>query len=140
MASFKYTLPEDLLKKLSTMGEKMDSIADDVLQVGGEVVLAEVRSNLKSSIGKGKNKKSTGQLLSALGKTMVRVDRNGDYNIKVGFDEPRSDGTTNAMVANILEYGKHNQPARPFIKPAKTKSQKECVDKMTKKLKEELGV
>ena len=140
MASFKYKLPEDLLKKLSTMGDKMDSIAEDVLQVGGEVVLNEVKTNLKASIGKGKSNRSTGELLSALGKTTVLVDRNGDYNIKVGFDGPRSDGSSNAKIANILEYGKHNQPARPFMKPAKTKSQKECVDKMSKKLKEEVGV
>ena len=29
-------MPEDLLKKLSRLGNKMDSITEEVLQVGGE--------------------------------------------------------------------------------------------------------
>ena len=39
------------------------------------------------------------------------VDRDGNHNIKVGFAEPRSDGGSNAMLANIIEYGKSGQPA-----------------------------
>ena len=40
--------------------------------------------------------------------------------------------------ANILEYGKHGQPAKPFLKPAKTASRQECIDAMTKVLDEEV--
>ena len=41
-------------------------------------------------------------------------DKNGDFNIKVGFSEPRPDGESNAMLASILEYGKSGQPAKPL--------------------------
>jgi len=58
------------------------------------------------------------------------VDRSGNYNLRVGFAENRRDGKTNAMLANILEYGKSNQPPRPFLKPAKTASKKTAVAKM----------
>ena len=51
----------------------------------------------------------------------------------------RSDGGSNAKLANILEYGKHGQPAKPFLKPAKTASRQECIDAMTKALDEEVG-
>ncbi len=50
------------------------------------------------------------------------VTREGNHNIKVGFAEPRSGGGSNAKLANILEYGKHGQPAKPFLKPAKSAS------------------
>ena len=81
---------------------------------------------------------STGQLVNALGLSPVLLDRNGNYNIKVGFDEYRADGSANAMVANIIEYGKHGQPARPFLKNAKTKSKKECETVMAQKIEEEI--
>ena len=43
------------------------------------------------------------------------------------------------MVANIIEYGKHGQPAKPFLKNAKISSKKECEDAMAKKLEEEIN-
>ena len=67
-----------------------------------------------------------------------KLNRDGNHDIKVGFAEPRSDGGSNAKLANILEYGKHGQPAKPFLKPAKTASRQECIDAMTKALDEEV--
>lgn len=134
MAKCTYTLPEELLRKLSTVGNKMDEISEHVLKAGGEVVLEKVKSNLSSVL----SGKSTGELEKSLGLSGVRVDKNGDANIKIGFAEPRSDGKSNAMIANVLEYGRHNQPARPFLKPAKTQSKNNCIEVMTETLKEEL--
>jgi len=127
-------LPEDLLKKLSRVGDNMDKIAESALTAGGNVVLRKTKSNLESMV-KGP---STGQLVSALGLSPVLLDRNGNYNIKVGFDEYRSDGSANAMVANIIEYGKHGQPAKPFLKNAKSSSKKECEETMARKIEEEI--
>ncbi len=127
-------LPDDLLKKLSRLGNKMDSISEEVLKTGGEVVLDRVKSNLKGVL----SGDSTGELESSLGLSQVRVGKDGNSNIKVGFSEPRSDGKSNAMIANIIEYGKSGQPARPFLKPAKSASKKPCIEAMTKKLEEEI--
>jgi len=135
MAKCTYKLPEDLLKKLSTLGSKMDEISEVVLEAGGEVVLDKVKSNLEGSL----SGESSGELVSSLGLTGVRIDRNGNSNIKIGFSEPRKDGSSNAMVANIIEYGKHGQPAKPFLKPAKSSSKKQCIEVMTKKLEEEIN-
>ena len=134
MAKCSAKLPEELLKKLSRIGCNMDAIADSALKAGGEVVLKNTKSNLENMV-KGP---STGQLVNALGLSPVLLDRNGNYNIKVGFDEYRADGSANAMVANIIEYGKHGQPARPFLKNAKTKSKKECETVMAQKIEEEI--
>ena len=134
MAKCSAKLPEELLKKLSRIGSNMDAIADSALKAGGEVVLKNTKSNLENMV-KGP---STGQLANALGLSPVLLDRNGNYNIKVGFDEYRADGSANAMVANIIEYGKHGQPARPFLKNAKTKSKKDCETVMAQKIEEEI--
>ena len=135
MAKCTYKLPEDLLKKLSNLGSKMDEISEVVLEAGGEVVLDKVKSNLEGSL----SGESSGELVSSLGLSGVRIDRNGNSNIKIGFSEPRKDGSSNAMVANIIEYGKHGQPAKPFLKPAKSSSKKQCIEVMTKKLEEEIN-
>lgn len=135
MAKCTYKLPEDLLKKLSRLFTNMDKVATKALEAGGDVVLKKTKSNLESVV----SNESTGQLVNALGLSPVLLDRNGNYNIKLGFDEYRRDGTSNAMVANIIEYGKHGQPAKPFLKNAKISSKKECEDAMAKKLEEEIN-
>ena len=141
MAKCSVSLPEDLLKKLSQLGNRTDEIATKALEAGGEVVLRQTKSNLIAAIGKDTKapSQSTGQLVAALGLTRVLVDRNGNYNIKIGFDEYRKDGSSNAAVANILEYGKHNQPARPFLKPAKNKSKAEALETMKRVIEEEVN-
>jgi hypothetical protein len=43
------------------------------------------------------------------------------------------------MLANILEYGKHNQPPRPFLRPAKTASRKAAISAMSARLQQEIN-
>lgn len=140
MAKADFKLPDDFLTKLSRLGKDMDPVAEKVLQAGGEVVLDKVRGNLEAVIGSGMKYKSrsTGELAQSLGLSPVKLNREGNHDIKVGFAEPRSDGGSNAKIANILEYGKHGQPAKPFLKPAKTASKQACIDAMTQKLEEEV--
>ena len=134
-------MPEDFLLKISNLADKTDIIIPNVLKAGGEVVKDKVSSNLKSVIGKDIKVKSrsTGELIDALGISPAGVDNKGNYNVKVGFDEPRKDGESNAKLANILEYGKSGQPAKPFLKPAKISSRKACIETMKKKLDEEIN-
>jgi HK97 gp10 family phage protein len=131
-------LPEDFLAKLSALGNKTDDIVPKVLAAGGEVVLAKVKSNLQAVLGKGKHSRPTGELLDALGVSGARMDKAGTWNVKIGFSEPRHDGKSNAMIASVLEHGKHNQPPRPFLKPAKSAAKAECISTMVAKLNEEL--
>jgi HK97 gp10 family phage protein len=140
MAKVDIKMPEEFLKQISRVGNDFDRIAESVLESGGEIVLAKTKSNLSSVIGKGNKyeSRSTGQLEAALGMTPVKMDRRGDHNIKIGFSEPRSDGTSNAKIANIIEYGQHNQPAKPFLKPAGRASKSECISTMQKKFEEEV--
>ena len=140
MAKCEIKLPEEFLLKISRLGSDFDSVADSVLQAGGEVVLAKVHSNLSSVVGRGTkyDSRSTGELVQSLGLSPVKLNRDGNHDIKIGFSEPRSDGGSNAKLANILEYGKHGQPAKPFLKPAKSASKTECIHVMEQTLKEEV--
>ena len=141
MAKVDLKMPDDFLEKISKLGKQSDEISERVLEAGGEVVLAKVRSTLSSVVGKDTkiDSRSTGELEKSLGITKARVDRNGNHNIKIGFAEPRSDGDSNAKIANILEYGRHGQPAKPFLKPAKTSSKSACESAMKQKLEEEIN-
>ena len=141
MAKVDIKMPDDFLEKLSKLGSHTDEISERVLEAGGEVVLARIRTNLSSVVGRDTKveSRSTGELERSLGMSKARVDRNGNHNIKIGFAEPRSDGDSNAKIANILEYGRHGQPAKPFLKPAKSSSKSACEATMKQKLEEEIS-
>lgn len=140
MAKVDVKMPEEFLLRLSRLGEKTDEIIPKVLEAGGEVVLSKVKSNLQLVIGSGTKypSRATGELASALGLSPVKQDKDGNHNIKVGFTEPRKAGESNAKIANIIEYGKSGQPAKPFLKPAKSASRKPCIEAMKARLEEEM--
>lgn len=140
MAKATFKMPDEFLMKVSKLEERTDEILPRVLEAGAEVVEAKVRSNLRAAIGKGTKdpSRSTGELLSALGTSSAKQDRDGNFNVKVGFSEPRRDGDSNAKIATILEYGKSGQPAKPFLKPAKSASKSACIQAMEQKLTEEI--
>ncbi len=141
MARMQVKMPEEYLLRLSRLGSDMDTVAEKMLNAGGEVVLDKIKSNLSEVIGSEtkEHSRSTGELLRSLGLSSVKQDRDGNLNIKVGFSEPRSDGSSNAKIAAILEYGKTGQPPKPFLKPAKTSSRRKCIDAMKRVLDEEVG-
>lgn len=87
MAKCQMMMPEDFLRKLSTLGSKTDEISEKVLEAGGEVVLAKVKSNLSAVIGSGTafDSRSTGELERSLGLSPVKVDKNGNHDIKNRF-------------------------------------------------------
>jgi len=140
MAKVDIKMPDDFLMKISALNEKTDEIVPRLLKAGADVVLPKVLSNLKDAIGKNtkQNFRSTGELASALGVSPAKLNRDGNHDIKIGFSEPRSDGGSNAKIANILEYGKSGQPARPFMKPAKSATKTSCVEAMKAMLEKEI--
>jgi HK97 gp10 family phage protein len=134
-------LPNEYLRKLSRLGKQADEICARMLEAGGKVVEDKIRSNLQAVIGSGTQEpsRSTGELLESLGTSEVKQDADGILNVKVGFAEPRSDGGSNAKIANIIEYGKHGQPPKPFLKPAKTATRDSCAAAMRQVFDEEVG-
>lgn len=141
MAKIKAQMPDALIAKLNRLGDRTDTVCEKALKAGADVAEKAISSNLSAVIGKGTKlpSRSTGQLQKALGVSPVKVDAKGNYDIKIGFSEPRSDGDSNAKIANILEYGKSGQPPKPFLKPAKSKSRKQIMQAISNTLEREMN-
>ena len=75
--------------------------------------------------------------MGALGISPVKPSELGGYDIRVGFAEPRQDGKSNEMIANIIEYGKKGQAAKPFMKPAEDATKSKVKAKMEETFKAE---
>lgn len=141
MAKVKIEMPDAFLDQLAGMGNALDAAIPKALEAGGKVVLGKMKSNLCAVIGRGTKyeSRSTGKLAAALGLSPAKLNRDGNLDVKVGFLEGRGD-VSNAMLANVLEYGKHGQPPRPFLKQTKSSSRKPCIEAMQASLKKELGM
>mgnify|MGYP001468971168 CR=1 FL=1 len=141
MGRFSFEMPDAFLNQIAGMVNALDTAIPKALAVGGKVVMEKMKSNLQAAIGRGTKYKSrsTGKLAASLGVSPAKLDRDGNLDVKVGFSEGRGD-TNNAMLANILEYGKHGQPPQPFLKQTKSSGRKPCIEAMQTALKEELDL
>ena len=141
MAKMSVKMPDDFTMRLSNLGERTDEIVGKVLQAGGEEIQKEVKSAVSAVIGKDTKREytSTGQLEQSVGITRAWCDRDGNQNVRITFFGTRADGTKNALIAGVLEYGKSNQKARPFIKKAKVAAQEKCMQAMEQTLDEEVS-
>ena len=133
-------MPTQFMDQLAKAAEKTDAAIPKALEAGGKVVFDTMKANLRSAIGRDTKypSRSTGKLLAALGVSPVKLNDEGNYDVKVGFSEDRE--VSNAKLANILEYGKHGQPPKPILKPTRRSSRKPCIEAMQAALKEELGL
>ena len=141
MAKVKIEMPDAFLNQIAGMGKSLDAAIPRALAAGGQVVMEKMKSNLQATIGRGTktNSRSTGKLAASLGLSPAKLDRDGNLDVKVGFSEGRGN-VSNAMLANLLEYGKHGQPPKPFLKRTKSSSRKPCIEAMQQALKEELDL
>lgn len=141
MAKMKAKMPDALIAKLTRLGQRTDEVCEKALKAGAEVAEKAISSNLSAVIGKGTkyDSRSTGQLEKALGISPVKLNDRNELDVKIGFAEPRSDGESNAKIANILEYGKSGQPPKPFLKPAKSKARRQIMAAMTDTLEREMN-
>jgi hypothetical protein len=141
MAKVTIKMPDEVIARFSKLGENTDRIIDSCLEAGGEVALGYVRDGLAGVVGRDTKfpSRSTGELQQALGLTKPRLNRRGARDVKVGFHEPRSDGRPNALVANVLEYGKSGQPPKPFLKQARSSASKPVTAAIEAQFEEEVA-
>jgi len=63
----------------------------------------------------------------------------GNWNIRMGVPISKDrKGVSNALKAAVLEYGKHGQMPRPWLKKTKTASRKACIEVMKNTLDKEI--
>ncbi|GHV27157.1 hypothetical protein FACS18948_4070 [Clostridia bacterium] len=132
-------MPVEFLMKISALAERTDEIVPRVLAAGGAVVLARARSNLQAVVGKNTKypSRSTGKLVNALGVSPAKLDKDGNYDVRIGFRDPRNGKLTNAMLGSLIENGKSGQPPHPFLKPAKSQSKSAAIEAMVSALEAE---
>ena len=141
MAKVDIKMPDDFLEKLSKLNERFDDIVPRILEAGAEPVINKARANLREVVGKGTKYKSrsTGELVSSLGVTPAKQDREGNWDIKVGIGNSKdSKGVSNALKAMVIEYGKSGQPGKPWLKRTKSSTRKTCIAEMKAKLEKEI--
>lgn len=141
-------------QKLAQLGAETDRVAAQAVAKGAGVLADQIRHNLEDLsedfqpdpakpyhylVG---NEKYTGipayqkdDLLDSLGITPVQVDKDGDYNAKIGFDgygsQPTASyphGLPNPLAARATESGSSVRPKQPFIRPAVKSARQRAVD------------
>lgn len=128
------------MKKLERLGSNYDGIVKNMLADGIEPLQKQIESNLAAVVGRGTKQKSRskGELVKAAKVTKAYQVANGDWHIKVGIYGYDSEGVPNALKAMVLEHGRSNMAAKPFLKPAISKTKKACEKAMSDRLDEEL--
>ena len=158
MATITIKLPDEFMNQLSEFDSRLEDVFTKSLEDGAEIAEKQARANLKAVIGSGTTfpSETTGQLLGTLGISPVKPSDLDGFDIRVGFAEPRKKKSgattyskklksgkvsnyeyTNEMVANILEYGKKGQAAKPFMKPAEDATKSKVKAKMEETFKAE---
>lgn len=102
--------------------------AERILNAGLSIAADQVRSELKRV----QSDEATGQLLDSLGITPIKMDQDGNWNGKVGFDGYDRDGVPNQLKARVMESGTSKRKKRPFIRPALNKCQQAAAEAMIK--------
>lgn len=166
MAKFEIQLPEGLIEGLENLAQDLPEIQKDILEAAAEPAEPILRASLASVIPRGPyhGDRSTGELVGSVGTSPVKPRRSDGYDIAVGFNEPRSGGQSapkvmkvgkrgriiagrgyyklsNAMLANLEEYGTHkyNRPPHVFFKAAKIKTERASADAAKRKFEERIS-
>lgn len=154
MAKVNVTYPDGFISMIENFSEREEDIIRRALEEAGKLVVPEYKAQTRAAIGKNLKieGRSTGELVDSIGVTEVDYSPGTDtYTVKIGFNEPRRkqykakgkrsyNEATNAMVANVLEYGKRaaDQPPRKFTAKTKSKMRKPAQQKVEQIFREEL--
>ena len=104
---------DDLIRAFDDLSSLPDAITDEMLSVQADLVV-EAQKRTASTMLQGPY--YAGGVAGAVKKSGVRHTPEGKA-IEIGFSG-KQHGEDISRIAYINEYGKTNQPARPFIKTA----------------------
>ena len=129
MARFEFNIPESFQKELSKHLSKTDKVAPKMLEEAAPIVVKALKN--KAPV-------STGKMRDGIKATKPKKTKDGAHIISIVFSGSESRKTKdgkitkvpNAIKAAVTEYGKSDQEAQPFIRPAVAETEKQVVEKM----------
>ncbi len=123
MASLNITGLGETLTTMEKIANIPDNVIDSMLNAGADVV---VKKQKKVGLRMGVHK--TGVTLDSIKKSQKTGKTSAGRYIDIYPQGKNADGNRNAEVAFINEYGKEEQPARPFMRTANEEAEAEVTD------------
>lgn len=124
MARIEFSGIGDMANTFNELAVEIDEVSDDMLNAMGDVVVPAQKRTASAMLRGPYNK---GAVMASIQKSRVKRGKGG----KVMFIEfvGTQHGESLSTIAYINEYGKTNQPARPFIMTANEQSEAAAVEK-----------
>ena len=160
MARIRFSKLDEYILKLAAVKENTKEIAGKAIYAGAEVIADQVKTNLNAlsttddSLALAAYAKNTPTYLTArakeglvksFGVTPMSLDRNGYYNVKLGFDgyndvitKKYPQGQPNQLIARSCESGSSAMIKQPFMRTAVNTSRKKAETKMAEILDKEI--
>lgn len=117
MALMTVTGLAEIIRDLNATADDIKSCSEEICEAGAKIIKDE-----QVKTGEAMGVRRTGVTLGSLKVCDFVRTANGGYR-KIVFEGNNGDGNPNSEVAFINEYGKTNQPARPFIATANETSE-----------------
>lgn len=157
MARMTFKAGEDFMIALSKLSAGTEQIATKAIYAGASIMADKIRDNLEklpedtfrfleddekfTGVPKGQKK----DLLDSLGITPIEIDKNGNYNAKVGFDgygtfptKKYPKGVPNQLIARSVESGSEVRQKTPFVRPAVNAVRSQVTETMNQTITEEI--
>lgn len=138
MAQFIPGNAQELLKQLAQLEKNSEEACDRMLEAGADVAFKAVKARMpihwkdtKLSFKVTKPKKGKRK-----GEKYIRVRFEGYDESQIDAKHPK--GIPYDLKAAVYEYGKKNQPARPFLRPAMEAAENEISAAMQRAYDEEV--
>ena len=124
MANFTTIGLEKLIDDIGDLANIPDSVIDGMLTAQADVIEPEQKRVTKAMWS---GPYATGTTSDSIKRAKIKGGRDGK-TISIAPHGRNSDGNSNAEVAFINEFGKHNQPARPAIDTANKNKAEQAVE------------
>lgn len=114
MARMTFKAGDEYAIKLSQLATGQEEVAKKAIYTAAGIVADKIKDNLQGVL----SEEATGELVASFGIAKIDVDKDGNWNTKIGFDGYDIQGIANQLKARVLESGSSTQPKRPFVRPA----------------------
>ena len=160
MATIRFSKLRDYELMLGKIGDASKDICGAAIYEGAKIIADEVKANLVSlkavsdgdAIRAAKKEEATyitysakKGLMKSFGVTPMQKDRDGIYNVKLGFDgyndvktKKWPKGQPNQLIARACESGSSAMIKQPFLREAVRKTKKKAESRMAEVLDEKI--